>query len=409
MPVSDDELMAAVEAYVIHGTKAGAAAAIGLPISTFRGRLDKAARRGMLGTRPVLEGFEIARTSAELDERGELRREWVQQRPERTDPMTAPDGHVVKGVSALIDSAGNVIQQWVKTREGLLDPLEVADRLKAAFADYETPHRSAAPPVHSNADLLNLMPCNDWHINLQIWGREASENWDLKIAERTIGDGITETIARLPAAAHGIVLGGGDLLHADDNSNRTAKSGHVLQADQRHQKGLETAIRLKVRTIDAALLQHDHVTVRILPGNHDEQSSVAVTYYLMAHYRHDPRVTVDADPSLFFWHRFGSVMIGATHGHTVKLQDMPQIMAHRRAEDWGATRYRYIHGFHVHHKQRFATEGEGVVMESHQAPIPMDAWHHGSGYLSGRSFQAITYHSRFGEVGRVRQAVMDAT
>ena len=57
--------------------------------------------------------------------------------------------------------------------------------------------------------------------------------------------------------------------------------------------------------------------------------------------------------------------------------------------------------------QRFKTEGRGVISEIHQSPIPQDAWHYGSGFLSGRSVQAITYHREFGEIGRARVAMMD--
>jgi hypothetical protein len=92
----------------------------------------------------------------------------------------------------------------------------------------------------------------------------------------------------------------------------------------------------------------------------------------------------------------------------VKLKDMASIMAHRRAADWGATKFRYVHGFHIHHQSKFATEGGGVISESHQAPIPQDAWHYGAGFLSGRSVQTIQYHRDFGEVGRVRVAILDA-
>src|SRR5690606_37401359 len=103
------------------------------------------------------------------------------------------------------------------------------------------------------------------------------------------------------------------------------------------------------------------------------------------------------DQSLFFYHQLGEVMLAATHGHEAKLRDMPQIMASRRPEMWGATRYRFAHGFHVHHKSGFIAEGGGVVCESHQAPIPQDAWHYGAGFVSGRSLQTITYHSQMGE------------
>ena len=101
-------------------------------------------------------------------------------------------------------------------------------------------------------------------------------------------------------------------------------------------------------------------------------------------------------------------MFGATHGHTVKIKNMASIMAHRRAEDWGATKFRYVHGFHLHHEEKLGTEGNGCISEIHQAPIPQDAWHFGSGFLSGRSLKAITYHRDYGEIDRVRTAILDA-
>ena len=163
-----------------------------------------------------------------------------------------------------------------------------------------------------------------------------------------------------------------------------------------------------VRTINAALRRHDHITVRILPGNHDEHSAVAVAYFLSAWYRNESRVTVDLDPSLFLWFRFGKVLLGATHGHTVKAKDMASIMAHRRAKDWGETAHRFVHCFHVHHREVLATEGKGVITEVHQAPIPQDAWHFGAGFLSGRSIKAITYHERLGWYGDVITPIQDA-
>ncbi len=87
---------------------------------------------------------------------------------------------------------------------------------------------------------------------------------------------------------------------------------------------------------------------------------------------------------------------------------MPAIMAHRRAADWGASQFRYAHTFHIHHSSKFATEGNGVITETHQAPIPQDAWHYGAGFLSGRSLQGITYDDRFGEISRARVAMLDA-
>jgi len=406
-PLTNEQIQEAVDALAEHGTQSAAASALGLARSSFQGRLNRAAERGLLGTKPVLPGFRLTKTTAVTNENGDVVREFVQQRSEAGVEFELMAGHTIKGVSALVDPSGRIMQQWIKTREQP-SAVDIAETLKEAFKDYEHGAIPQPAPAVSDLDLLTLIPCNDWHVNLLTWERETGTNWDLKIAERVIGQGIEDAISRTAKAGHAIVLGGGDLLHADNNESRTARSNNVLDTDGRHQKGLEVAGRLMVRTIDAALRNNRAVTVRILQGNHDEHTSVAIGYFLLAWYRNEPRVFVDVDASLFFWHRFGAVMLGATHGHTVKLKDMASIMAHRRAEDWGATKFRYVHGFHIHHASKFQTEGNGVIMESHQAPIPQDAWHFGAGFLSGRSVQTVTYHRLFGEISRVRVAMLDA-
>jgi hypothetical protein len=368
-PLSDDLAQQAADAYREVGSKEGAARKIGLSAKAFRNRLKHAAERGML--------------------------------------ETVPEGHQVKGVSTFLNAEGEVIGQWVKTRQGELDPLKLAEEIKKTFAGFKPVAPRIAKPRATDSDTLSLVPTNDWHLGMFSWGQETGTDWDLKIAERTIGDAIEDTIERSPQSDTGVLLGGGDLLHADNQRNETF-AGTKQDVDGRYPKIIQTAIRLKVRSVDSGLRRYKKLIVRELPGNHDPHASVAITYALAAWYRNEPRVTVDTDPSRFWWMRFGRCMFGATHGDMVKIKDMPAIMAHRRAEDWGATKFRYVHGFHLHHSAKFATEGGGVICEVHQAPIPQDAWHFGSGFLSGRSLQAITYHREFGEIGRVRTAILDA-
>ncbi|MFG1462243.1 helix-turn-helix domain-containing protein [Xanthobacter sp. DSM 24535] len=411
MGVPKDEAKAreAVEALARNpDNKSAAARELGISRQSFRERLNNAAVLGMMGTKPVLPGFVITKTSAELDEAENVVRQWVQQEPAPGEEFAVPAGHVVKGVSAYVDAENRIIGQWIKTREGELDPLAIADAIKDAFADYSGASPSVQAPLHTSDELVTLYPLADWHIGLFAWRGETGTNWDLKIAETTIGEAVSDLVSRSPASGNAIVLGGGDLIHADNGDNRTSRSGHTLDVDGRYDKVIGVASRLLVRTVDDCLSRHTHVTVRILKGNHDEHASVAIAYFLLGWYRNEPRVTVDVDPSLFWWMRFGRVLFGATHGHMVKIGKMPSIMAHRRAEDWGATQFRYVHGFHLHHSSKTATEGEGVICEIHQSPVAQDAWHFGSGFLSGRSLQAITYHQSFGEIGRARVAIMDA-
>lgn len=405
-PPSDEVLLRAVALYKEHGNnKQHAADAAGVAVSTFKSWLRRAAAVGlMLDHPPAMPGYRISQLTDGPSGRS------VQQKPEHGEAYELPAGHRVSGYSTLLNADGEKIVEWVKTK---LEPtvVDAIAALKGAFDDVKPAKPTRAPNMPGASDFMSITPCNDWHINMFSWARENPQpgvdtNWDLKIAEPTIGNAVCAVVERSRPSRLAIVLGGGDLLHADNKENKTARSGNVLEADGRYQKAIQVACRLKVRTIDVHLERHNEVLARILPGNHDEHSSVAIAYYLHAYYRNEPRVTVDLDPSLFFWHRFDNVMIGATHGHTVALKEMPMIMANRRPEDWGATRHRYVHGFHIHHKTQYAFEGDGCFMESHQAPIPSDSWHYGKGYITGQSIQSIAYHRQVGEYGRAREPII---
>jgi hypothetical protein len=401
--LTDEDLTAAVELLASHGgNQTAAAGAAGLARASFQNRLRRAAERGLSGYGPVMAGY-VAKTVSGKTADGT----WVKQVKAPGAVFVPPPGFEAGRITVNTDPEGRETQRWQRYETGKPDPLALIEAIKVAFVDYEGTANPVKAPIFARSDLLTLTPCNDWHIGLFSWGKDTGVDWDLKIAERVIGETIDDVVSRSPSSGTAIVLGGGDALHADNSENKTARSGNVLDVDGRYPKVLQVASRLHVRTIDRHLEKHEKVIVRMLPGNHDEHSAVALAYFLLAWYRNEPRVTVDVDPSLFFWHRFGKVMLGATHGHTVKLDKMPGIMAHRRAEDWGLTKHRFVHGFHIHHSSKFATEGDGVISESHQAPIPPDSWHFGAGYNSGRSISSISYHRERGEYSRVRSVVQD--
>lgn len=407
-PLTDERLL---EIVAIHketgGNTAETARRLGKARATVWGALKQAARKGLTGTQPVMPGFQIVGVSTLRREDGSIVHENIRQKPEREGVFTIPEGHRIKGVSALVDSEGNVIQQWMKTKEGELDPLAVVDAIKEALADYERPGPPTPGPETTDDDLLTLYPLGDAHIGLHIWRREGEADWDLKIAEKVIGGAMRSVISRSPAASNAVILLGGDTLHADNSSNQTPRSGNVLDVDGRYQKVIGTTCRMLVDVIEMALGHHEHVTVRILRGNHDDHACVAVQYHLAGWFRSEPRVAVDLDPSLFWWHRFGKVLLGATHGHEAQPKDMPGIMAMRRPEDWGASQFRYVHTFHLHRSEMRIGTHSGVVCEVHETPIPKDGWAYGRGFQSGRSVQSITYHRETGYRSRCVETIAD--
>lgn len=395
--VSDDDLRRVAEAFAQAKSERAAAKAMGLPRSTFKGRLKSAARRGFCGTRPVLPGFEVKQTSAKLDADGRLESEWVQQRPESGEVFAVPDGHNVRGVSALVDQDDRVRIKWVKTWQDRPGSADIVEAAKHAFADHK-PARLIASPRQVARDLLTIYPIADQHHGLLSWKPQTGEHYDLKLGAARLRRTAADLISESPPSARAIILNLGDWQHNDDQRNVTPRSGHMLDVDGRYFKVLTTGIALMIDVIELAARRHHHVLVRNLPGNHDPHASVALTVALAAHYRRNPRITIDCDPSDFFFHRFGQTLFGACHGHKMRQDRMAMMMADVCRVDWGRTRYRHFFFGHIHHETAKAVGS--VRVESFETLAGKDFHTASSGYTSGQSLQSITYHRTRGQRGR---------
>lgn len=363
---------------------------------------QRLARIGLYGTAPVLPGFGIKKTSATFRD-GELVSESVQQAPLGDVTDTLRPGFAISKISTLRDAQSGTIVEWTQQKPGERTPEEISEIIKRAFSDYVPAAPLRRPMPHCYDECLTLYPLPDMHIGMFAWGKEVDVDWDLKIAQKAITAAIEKIHLRTAPSRIGVVLVGGDAVHSDTNENKTAKSGNVLQVDGRYDKVVDVTQKITVRQVELALDNHEAVEVRVLRGNHDEITSVAIANFLRAWFRNEPRVTVDLSPSLFWWRQFGKVFLAATHGHEARAKDMPMLMASRRPEIWGATKHRYAHTFHFHNSNKTRDTIAGVIVETHEAPCPQDGWHYGQGYMSGRSLCSITYDPERGEAGVIKE------
>lgn len=406
---TDEAILAA---YRDAGSTKGAARALGMAKSSVQERLSRlrervqrndselafASRKGLLGTLPVLPSFEIKRTTVRYDKHGKVAGEYVTQAQAPGAEFQVPEGHVVKGESAWVDADGRVRGKWVKTREGR-SPERTFEELREALAGLQDYRAAPVPaPAECAEELARVYVAADWHLGLMTWAGETGKNWDLKLAQAAIGGAIERLVAASPPSKQAVVLGLGDLLHADGLDNCTPKSKHVLDVDGRYPKIALAATRQIVQTAKAALAKHDQVLIRILRGNHDEESAANVAIAVAFHFEDDPRVSVDLDFSPYWWWSWGTTFLGATHGDGAKMKDLPLIMAAWNPEAWGRSVFRHILTGHIH--TQTGIEVAGVTVESFQTPAPADAWHVGRGYRANRSLTSITYHRADGEVSR---------
>lgn len=311
----------------------------------------------------------------------------------------APEGFHIRGTSTLVREDGSVALRWVKTQ---IDADHRAQALLDAFATMTAeiePVRRVDSPPSGDDSLLCVYPMGDPHIGMYAWVEECGESFDLAIAEANLCASVDRLVETAPPSERALIVNLGDFFHSDSSANRTARSNHALDVDTRWAKVLRTGVEVMCRTIDRALEKHARVTVDNVIGNHDDHSSQMLSICLAQRYRDNDRVEIVTSPSKFHYHRFGDVLIGTTHGDTCRPNQLESIMAHDRADDWGATKgNRYWYTGHVHHES--VKEYPGCIVETFRTLAPRDAWHSAAGYRSGRDMRLDVMHSRYGLVDR---------
>ena len=320
----------------------------------------------------------------------------------------APPGYRLKGVSTLINSSGEVTQTWVKTTKEPDAPQMILEAFQEAVESTELRRRSLIPPAAAaahNADLLTVYPMGDPHLGLLSWPMETGQDFNVEIAERNLVAAVDHLVGLAPASETALIINLGDFFHADNMEARTARSGHSLDVDSRWAKVLRVGIVTMARCIDRALQKHARVRVINEIGNHDDHSAMMLSICLSHLYAANPRVEIDTSPAPFHWFEFGKVLIGVHHGHSVKADKLPGVMAFDQAQAWGRTMHRFWYTGHVHHES--VKEYPGCIVETFRTLAARDAWHHGSGYRAGRSMCCDVLHKERGRIMRHNVGVED--
>jgi hypothetical protein len=365
----------------------------------------------------IPEGHELGGVSRYTDAKGEVQGEWSKTRVAGAElpPVAVPESFLLDKTSVLRRGDGTTVTQWNSYKQGSVERWEaIKIAVEEHLVTYVKPISPVkAPKVVSDSDRITIYPLGDPHIGMLAWGKEVGESFDLKIASSELCECMRQLVVRSPATSEAIITNLGDFWHAQDNDQRTPGHGNKLDVDGRAGKVGQVGLSVFRTLIDIALTRHKRVRVRSLPGNHDPQSAFWLPLYLQAVYQNEPRVTVEDGFNPYQYDVFGQVLLGWCHGDGAKLEDLGEIMATDAPEMWGATQFRYWNSGHVHHYSQ--KELRGCVVDTHRTLAGRDAWHHHSGYRSGRSLKATTYHKAYGldsvvvvGVERVRAALAAA-
>lgn len=307
---------------------------------------------------------------------------------------------IVPHKSVLYDKDGEIKLCWSVGRGAAqkITPEEISEIIQDCLESYTPPKHLKGNPKGHHQSLAAFIPLVDLHMGLKIWGKECGEDWDISIAERELLEAYDLILTRTPKVKRAYVVGVGDLLHADNYLYQTGTPGttHVLDCDSRYPKMLWSGIDIVVSVVTMALLIAEEVVVRVLPGNHDVQSSIAIAIAVAKYFHNHKRVEVDLDPGPHWCSVWGEVMLAASHGDKLKPPAMAEAFAAMFPREWGKASHRYFFSGHEHREK--VVQRPGATVETLAAPVPPDSYAYAHGFLSSRHVQCIVYDKEKGRI-----------
>jgi len=315
--------------------------------------------------------------------------------PEHDLTHIIPESLSLKGTSTLYHKEKGMMMQWVKTQaDKEAQARIIIEGIKDALQEY----RGTSEPVQHmgliQEDCLHTMVMGDAHFGSLAHQDETKiADFDSEIAYRVM-QGAVDYLTQAAPPTKNV----GDALHTDNRSNKTVGHGHALDVDSRYYRIIKVFVWSMIHAVRRMLEKHEKVTVFNAAGNHDPDSTHWIQLSLALYFENEPRVDVIQDPGHYQMYRFNDVMLGITHGDGAKMEELPNIMAHLWASDWGQTRHRHWITGHIHH--RTVKEFTGCKVESFNTLAPSDAWHAKSGYFAAREMHSLIFHKEHGLVAR---------
>lgn len=191
--------------------------------------------------------------------------------------------HVInKWETGARDDDGNIniaelfqVKAWLEEKRDELELLRLKEQLIAAMESHAPKYSKIRRKALATSDRYLLQVCPvDLHLGKLAWAPEVhGEHYDTTIACRVLRGAIDDLIARVASyqVERVLLVVGNDLLNADNPQNTTT-AGTPQDVDGRYAKVFRRGWELMVETIDR-LRGVAPVTVKVVPGNHDEDAS----------------------------------------------------------------------------------------------------------------------------------------
>ncbi len=254
-----------------------------------------------------------------------------------------------------------------------------------SISEYELPKFE---PVHLNYNkVCTVINMYDAHISklslANETGVESDTNSNINKFIKCFDELLTTTAAFNPEII--VFPIGHDFFHENSILN-TTKRGIKLDVSGNHFDNFTKGLSLIRECIDKCSLV-SKVYVPLIPGNHDTDVTNYLATALEEIFKDNKDVEIDARRISRKYFRYGSNLIGFTHGDGIKQEQLPLIMAVEQSMDFAETSERLWLTGHVHHLQ--TKEFPGVTVRSLRSTSDTDAWHFNSGFIGSKKQGSI--------------------
>jgi hypothetical protein len=250
----------------------------------------------------------------------------------------------------------------------------------------------------------------DLHFGKLVWDQEAGDNYDIKIARDIFLKVIAQVLhySKIFPIDRILFPVGNDFFNVDNEANTTT-GGTPQDEDTRWKKTFVDGRKLVIEAIDR-MREIAPVDVPVIPGNHDAERAFYLGDSLECWYHGVSGVTIDNGAKIRKYYRYGSNLIGFTHGKDEKPEELPNIMASEVPEYWSSAKFREWHLGDKHHKRELhwqsTKEYKGVIVRYMRSLTATDVWHHKKGFIGNlRAGEAFVWSKDGGAIAQFTASI----
>lgn len=267
-----------------------------------------------------------------------------------------------------------------------------------SFSEFSPKYKEIKRKICKDPHLLVVDPA-DVHIGKLCSSFETGQDYNQQIAVQRVKEGVIGILSK--SAGYNfdkiVLVIGNDILHTD-TPKRVTTSGTPQDTDGMWYENFLNGVKLYVDIINI-LSNISDVHVVYNPSNHDYTNGFFLAQLIETHFRLSKNVSFDVSISHRKYFKYGSNLIGTTHGDGAKPNDLPLLMAHE-SKDWTNCKHRYIYTHHLHHK--VSKDIMSVCVEALRSPSGTDSWHHRNGYEHApKAIEGFIHHPSHGQIARI--------